>query len=83
MHLSYLGQYPVFSSVLTAGSGCSLMAARSQLLFSFLVALRAQKFTFGGSKVLKTVTSLFTDMAGILHFSTYMGKDKEWIYVYL
>ena len=27
---------------------CSLMAARSQVLFSFLSALRAQKSTFGG-----------------------------------
>ena len=74
---------PCFSSVLTVGSGCSLMAARSQVLFCFLVPLRAQKFTFGGSKLLMTVTSLFTGMAGILHFSTYMGKDKEWIYVYI
>ena len=27
------------------------MAAGSQVLFSFLVALRAQKFTFGGPKI--------------------------------
>ena len=73
-----------FSSVLTVGSGCSLMAARSQVLFCFLVPLRAQKFTFGGSKLLMTVTSLFTDMTGILHFSTYMGETKSgYMYIYV
>ena len=55
--------------MLTVGSGCSLMAARLQVLFSFLGVLKAQKFTFGGPESLMTVTSLFTDMAGILHFS--------------
>ena len=53
-----------FSILLTAGSDCSLMAAGLQVLFSFLVALRTQKFTFGGLKSLMTVTSLFMDMAG-------------------
>ena len=38
------GQYPVIfhilsSSVLTMGSGCSVMAARLQVLFSFLSTL--------------------------------------------
>ena len=55
--------------MLIIGSGCSLMAARLQVLFSFLGALKAQKFTFGGPEPLMTVTSLFTDMAGIFHFS--------------
>ena len=55
--------------MLTIGSGCSLMAARLQVSFSFLGTLKAQKFTFGGPESLMTVTSLFTDMAGILHFS--------------
>ena len=36
------------SSVLTAGSDCSLMAVGWQVLFSFLSALRAQKLTFRG-----------------------------------
>ena len=51
--------YIMSSSVLSIGSGCSL-----QVLFSFLGALRAQKFTFGSPESLITVTSLFTDMAG-------------------
>ena len=64
------GQYPVFfhilpkSSVLTRGSSCSLMATRQQVLFSFLSALQAQKFMFGGPELLMVVTSLFIDMAG-------------------
>ena len=53
-----------FSIVLTAGSDCSLMAAGLQVLFSFLVALRTPKFTFGGLKSLMTMTSIFMDMAG-------------------
>ena len=48
-----------YTSVLTIGSGCSL-----QVLFSFLGALRAQKFTFGRPESPITVTSLFTDTAG-------------------
>ena len=60
------GQYPAFlhPEVFRAHveSGCRLMAAGSQVLFSFLVVLRAQKFTFGGPKSLMTVTPLFTDM---------------------
>ena len=73
MHHSYRSQYPAFffffffctlsSSVLTR-SGCSLMAAGSQVLFSFLVVLRAQKFTFGQPKLLMIVISLFTDVIG-------------------
>ena len=38
-------------------------------MFFFLGTLKAQKFTFGGLESLMAVTSLFTDMAGILHFS--------------
>ena len=40
------------------------MGARLQLFFSFLGALRAQEFTFGGLESLMTVMSLFTDMPG-------------------
>ena len=46
-----------FSSVLTAGNNCSLMAAGFQVLF-FLGGLGAQKFTSGGQNQLMTVTSL-------------------------
>ena len=55
--LSYTSQLSGFSIlvflilsslVLIIGSGCSLVPARPQALFSFLGALRAQKFTFGG-----------------------------------
>ena len=55
------GQYPLVFLMLTVGSGCSLLAAGSQVSFSFLVALWAQKFTFGEPKLQMTVTSLFTD----------------------
>ena len=37
--------------------------------FSFLGALRAQRFTFGEPELLMTMTASFTGMAGILHFS--------------
>ena len=57
------------SSRLSVASDCSLMAAPSQVLVSFLGILRAQKFTIGGLESLRAVTSLFTDMAGIFHFS--------------
>ena len=50
--------------VLTIGSSCSLMATRQQVLFSFLAALQAQKFTFGGPESFMAGTSLFIDMAG-------------------
>lgn len=40
------------------------MAAGPQMLFSFLVALRAQKFTLGGPKLLMIGISLFTDVTG-------------------
>ena len=51
--INYWGQYPVFFTTwaplrLTIGSGCSLMAARSQVLFSFLSALRAHQLTLEG-----------------------------------
>ena len=57
------------SLLLTVQSGCSLMAVRLQVLFSFLSALRAQKSTFGGPELLMAVTSLFTDMVGTHYFS--------------
>ena len=57
------------SSLLTVQSGCSLMAVRLQVLFSFLSALRAQKSTFGGPELLMAGTSLFTDMVGTHYFS--------------
>ena len=73
MYLSYLGPvssvFHILSSlVLTIGCGCSLMAARSQVLVFFLCALRAQKFTFGGPESLMSVTSLLTDMGGNIPF---------------
>ena len=66
-HLSYLGQCPVlFISWaplgLTIGSGCSLMAARWQVFFSFLCALRAHQLLLRVQSLM-TVTSLFTHMA--------------------
>lgn len=53
VHLCSGGQNPACfhipsSSLLTAGSDCSLMAVGWQVLFSFLSALRAQKLAFGG-----------------------------------
>ena len=63
------GQYPGFfhilsSSVLTLGSGCSLMTPGGQVFLSLLGVLTAQNFTFGRLKSLMTVRSLFTDTAG-------------------
>ena len=62
--------YSLSSSVLSLGSGCSLMATMLQV-FSFLISLRAQDFTFGGLELLMTVTSLFTDIAGNTPFLTF------------
>ena len=43
------GQYPVFIfSGLTIGSGCSLMAARWQVFFFFLISLGAHQLTVRG-----------------------------------
>ena len=69
MRLSYLGPvscvfHILSSSVLSLGSGCSLMAAMLQV-FSFLISLGAQELTLGGLESLMTVTSLFTDIAGL------------------
>ena len=41
-----------------------------QIFFSFLGALRTQKFTFGGLESLMTATSLFIDKAGNAPFLT-------------
>ena len=73
------GQYLVFihilsSSEFTIGSGCSLMAVGSLVLFSFLGLLRAQKFTFGGLQLLMTVTSLFANLARKYSISHWFGK---------
>ena len=62
-HLCSPGQNPACfhipsSSVLTAGSDCSLMAVEWQVLFSFLSALRAQKCTFRGPESLMDCDSL-------------------------
>ena len=62
-HLCSLSQNPACfhipsSSVLTAGSDCSLMAVGWQVLFSFLSALRAQKHTFRGPESLMDCDSL-------------------------
>ena len=78
IHLSYLGSVScVFhilprSSVLTRGSRGSLMATRQQVLFSFLSALQAQKFMFGGPESPMVVTSLLLTWQEILHFSVYV-----------
>ena len=69
MHLSSLGPvsyvfWILSSSVLTRGSGYILKSAWSQVLLSFLSALRVQGFIFGGQESLMTVTFLFTDVAG-------------------
>ena len=51
MHLSYLGPCILISRVsseFTIGSGCSLMAARWQVLFSFLSFLRFHQLTLEG-----------------------------------
>ena len=45
------------------GSGYSLTAARSQVLFSLLGALRAQKFT-PRARTTNAMISLFTGLAG-------------------
>ena len=58
------------SSVLSLGSGCSLMAAMLQV-FSFPISLGAQELTLGGLESLMTVTSLFTDIAGNTPFLTF------------
>ena len=60
------------SSEFTIGSGCSLMAVGSLVLF-FLGLLRAQKFTFGGLESL-TVTSLFANLARKYSISHWFGK---------
>ena len=67
------GQGPVFSplssSVLTVGSGCRLIGVRSWVFFSFLSALGAQKFPFGGLELMMTVTCFFTDN-GRIYFNS-------------
>ena len=69
MHLSYLGPASCFlifhnlSSLLIVACGSSQQLLYCSL-FSLLGALWAQKFTFGGPKLLMTMTFLFTDMAG-------------------
>ena len=72
-----------FSSVLTAGNNCSLMAAGFQVLF-FLGGLGAQKFTSGGPKSPMAAASLFTDMAGntpfhILRVFQIQKRREKWI----
>ena len=57
------GQYILSSSVLTVRSGLSLMAAGSQVLFSFPGAFRIHRFIFGWLESRMTVVSLFTDTA--------------------
>ena len=96
MHLSYLGpESSVFhtqsSSGLIVGNGCSLVDAGLQLFVSFLGALRAQEYTFGGLESLMTMISLFTDMAGNTPFlrenGAHMGvlhtvpvKRQAWVH---
>ena len=77
MHLRYVG--PVFhiftsciSSGLYIGHGCILMAARWQVVFSFLSFLRTHWL-----QSLITLTSLFTDMQEILHFSYIKASNLD------
>ena len=68
-HLGYLRpvswDFPSFASlVLTMGSGCSLMAARRQVFFSFLSFLRAHWFTLESCNRWQLWDLLFTNMAG-------------------
>ena len=67
--LVYCDFHLLSSLGLTIGNGCSLSAARLQVLFFFLSALRAQDFTFEGLESLITVTSLFIDRAENTPFS--------------
>ena len=61
------------SSVFTLESGCQVPKA----FVSFLSALRAQEFTFGGLESLTTVKSLFTNRQEILHFSADKGRQDH------
>ena len=65
--------YILNSSRFTIGSGYSLMAAELQVFLSFLGALRAQEFAFGGMGLLRIVTTLFTDVAGNFPFLSFCG----------
>ena len=56
--------------MLTVGIDGSLMAAGW-----LLGALRAQKFTYGELESVTAVISLFTDTAGIFHFSVRTGQS--------
>ena len=72
MHLSYLGPVSgVFTSWVSLGltvwSGCSLIAARWQVFFSFLSFLWAHWLTWR-LQLLRIVTFFVTDMAGNIHF---------------
>ena len=65
----------IFYILNSSGVGCgySLMAAELQMFLSFLGALRAQEFAFGGMGLLRIVTTLFTDMAGNFPFLSFCG----------
>ena len=69
------GQYPDtswVSSGLTAGSGCSPMAARWQVFFSALSFLRAHQLTLEGYNHWWLWHPLFIDMAGNIPFIMYI-----------
>ena len=70
------GQYPVFIfSGLTIGSGCSLMAARWQVFFSFLSFLRAHWFTLEGCNQWQLWDLLFTNMVGNIPFLNHIIRS--------
>ena len=74
VHFSYLRPVAcafhfLSSSVLSAGSGYNLMAVISQVFFSFLSVLRAQKFTFGDWESWRLWHPCWLMWQEILHFS--------------
>ena len=79
-HLGYLRPVScVFTSlaslVLTIGSGCSLMAARWQVFFSFLSFLRAHWFTLEGCNQWQLWDLLFTNMVGNIPFLNHIIRS--------
>ena len=83
-HLGYLQPVScVFTSLaslaLTIGSGCSLMAARWQVFFSFLRSLRAHKLTIDcGHNCQWLWHPLFTDVAGTISFLILQRLSWAW-----
>ena len=75
MQLSFLGPVSCVStswvsSGLSVGSGCSLMAARGQIVLPFWDFSGLTSSPLWRLQLLTTVTSLFTDMTGNIPFLT-------------